>query len=473
MKCLGPAWSILPLLLVSCSSPAQVCPAPQLFVDGACVDLCEELACDDDNECTFEECEVNVQTLTARCVETHAENGRACESTDGPGACMMGQCDSEAMACVPVGCNDGNDCTVDGTCNTEKGECEGGENAEEGTPCDGTGICDGAGRCLECSLPQHCNDENQCTQDSCVERLCEHENLEGHPCDYMGGTENGVCDEQGRCGAPPPNCAPNPCVDTGKDCTLQLCDAEDGSCSTVNLDGACADAPGGFPGTCEEGECIGLCEEPCPAGPECLMDATCNPQNGVCEPGAPKPTNTPCSEGGGQRCDGAGDCVECTDTAQCDDDNECTTDSCDTGSGACGHEPRNGASCTSFDDLPGFCLGSTCNPGPPKVIGIHPEDGATMPRCFDMTAYFDRPLDPATVNDTTIRLNVSTTNIDLRIFYNPNNNSVIFTPFDCLPKSALHAISIRLVKDLSGREMTIGFTSNFGTNDFSCSDCIP
>ena len=463
-------WSILLLLLASCSSPAQVCPAPQLFVDGACVDLCDELTCDDGNECTFEECEVNVQALTARCVETNAENGRACQTMNGPGVCMAGQCESDGTACVPVGCNDGNDCTIDGTCNTANGECEGGENAEEGTSCDGTGVCDGAGRCLECSLPQHCNDDNECTQDTCVEGLCEHQSVEGRACDYMGGTENGVCDAQGRCGAPPPNCDPNPCVDTGKDCTLQLCDSADGSCSTVNLDGACSDAPGDFPGTCEGGECIGLCEEPCPPGPECLMVATCDPQNGVCEAGDPKAINTSCSEGGGERCDGAGNCVECTSDTHCDDDNECTTDSCDTGTGACSHQPRNGASCTSFDGLPGFCLGSTCNPGPPEVTGVFPASGASgLSPCLDITVYFDRSLDPTTVNDTTVQLNdQSIPNIPRRVTYNDGNNSVICTPNDCLKPTELHAISIRGVKDLQGREMTMAFISNFVTNAVDC-----
>jgi hypothetical protein len=81
--------------------------------------------------------------------------------------------------CNEVGCDDGNQCTIDGSCNTLTGICiGGGENEVVDTPCsqnDGF-FCDGGGRCVVC------NDESQCAsffppQDcrepaSCVDNQC-------------------------------------------------------------------------------------------------------------------------------------------------------------------------------------------------------------------------------------------------------------------------------------------------------------
>lgn len=298
MKRIWLAWPLLLFALAHCSSAAPVCPEAQLFVDGRCVDLCEDIDCDDDNDCTFEECVVNEQALTASCVRTDAEDGRACDTPEGaPGFCTAGRC---AGACDPPDCDDGNACTINGTCNASTGECEGGRNAQEDTECNDTGVCDSTGSCVECNRPQQCDDANECTQDSCEGGSCGHENIAGRVCDYMGGSQNGICDAQGECGAPPPNCDPNPCTDTGNDCTESVCDPADGSCSARDLgDGtACNDASGGFPGTCSSGACVGLCAgKQCPDPPVCLMPGTCNPQDGVCEEGDPVMDGTDCEVG--------------------------------------------------------------------------------------------------------------------------------------------------------------------------------
>ena len=315
MKLFGSGGSVLLLTLVHCASPAPPCPESQLFVDGRCVNLCNDIDCDDNNDCTFEECEVNRAELAATCVRTNAMDGRACDTSEGaPGFCMAGGC---VGACDPPDCSDGNACTVDGVCNASIGECEGSRNAQEDTACEESGVCDGAGACVECNRPQQCDDDNQCTQDNCATGTCSHEAIAGRACDVQGGSGNGICNAEGQCAEPPPNCDPNPCTDTGNDCSEAVCDPSDGSCPVVNLgDGtACDDAPGGFPGTCSSGTCIGLCVgKMCPDPPVCLMRGTCNPQDGVCKEGEPVVDGTGCEVGAV-----AGACVEGVCAAPDDD----------------------------------------------------------------------------------------------------------------------------------------------------------
>ena len=382
MTSLERAWPLLLIAFAHCSSPARVCPDSQLFVDGQCKNLCDDLDCNDDNGCTFEECVVNEQELTASCVRTDAPNGRDCQGSNGPGFCNTGQCEpgtggaggnggaggAGGAGCNPSDCDDGNDCTVDGTCNTSSGQCEGGRNAQEDTPCNAeTGVCDGAGECVECNRPQQCDDGNECTTDSCEGGSCSHQVIVNKRCDFDGGSENGLCDDQGACFEAPPNCGPDTCPDTGNDCTENTCDPSDGSCSLAILDGGeCTDAAGGLPGTCVQDTCVGHCEgKQCPDPPVCQTDATCNVQDGVCEEGDPEPAETECTEGSGQVCNGQGSCVECTSEAWCDDQNECTDDVCNAANSTCENTAvADGTACAETPE--GACLGGTCVPIAPE-----------------------------------------------------------------------------------------------------------
>ncbi len=63
--------------------------------------------------------------------------------------------------CTEVGCDDGNECTIDGVCNTLTGVCAGGGlDRPVDTPCrqDGGFFCDGAGNCVVC------NEDTQCAR---------------------------------------------------------------------------------------------------------------------------------------------------------------------------------------------------------------------------------------------------------------------------------------------------------------------
>ncbi len=129
-------------------------------------------------------------------------------------------------------------------------------------------------------------------------------------------------------------CADEACPDTGTECATPRC-----------LDYMCSPEPTA-PGTvvseqvagdCKQRECDGAgAELEAPQDTDVLDDGNdCTAD--TCDTGTPLNTNlpaaTPCTGGGGQYCDGAGACVECTEPAHC-------------ASGVCGAE--------------GACLAATC-----------------------------------------------------------------------------------------------------------------
>ena len=96
--------------------------------------------------------------------------------TGGMGATPGGDA---GMDCNEVGCDDGNQCTIDGVCNTVMGTCiGGGDNSPVGAPCsqDGGFFCDGFGQCVACNEdaqcarffpPQDCREPAVCTDNTC------------------------------------------------------------------------------------------------------------------------------------------------------------------------------------------------------------------------------------------------------------------------------------------------------------------
>ncbi len=75
---------------------------------------------------------------------------------------------------------------------------------------------------------------------------------------------------------------------------------------------------------------VDLCEVPppvdCSDANECVLDAICDPFTGECSPGSTKPRGAPCDQDGGNACDGQGSCVQCVEDSGCvDDGNDCTS----------------------------------------------------------------------------------------------------------------------------------------------------
>ncbi len=232
-----------------------------------------------------------------------------------------------------------------------------------------------------CSVSADCNDQNGCTRDECVDKLCRATAIVGcTPCDF------------------PEDC------DDANPCTADTCEA-DGSCRHAPMpDGtACADARACTgPDVCTAGTCGGAVN--CPAGRGCDAVGACLP------PIAPCVNDRACDDGlfcnGSETCNvGTGACVagvaptcddavsctadacnELTDTCdhaaqdvRCDDGNVCTDDVCDAALD-CRHADNtalcdDGDPCTDAD----VCGGGACGGGVPADC----DDGldCTADRC--------------------------------------------------------------------------------------------
>jgi hypothetical protein len=109
---------------------------------GECVgvDLCEGVDCDDGNECTDNDC----SPVSGICINDPVEDGTECDG--GGGTCSSGEC-LEVDLCEDVDCTSGNECVEDGTCDDANGMCIDGANRPPGTPCGDGRSCDGSGNC--------------------------------------------------------------------------------------------------------------------------------------------------------------------------------------------------------------------------------------------------------------------------------------------------------------------------------------
>ena len=206
--------------------------------------LCDDVDCDDGNECTDNDCNL----ASGTCINDPVEDGIECD--DGAGTCSSGVC-VEVDLCEDVDCDDGNECT-DNDCDPESGTCIN-DPVEDGTVCDdGAGTCS-SGVCVEIDLCEDvdCDDGNECTDDDC---------------DPNSGT-----------------CINDP-IEDGTECDSGAGTCESGVCVEVDL--------------CKDTDCT--------SDNECVQDGTCNPENGMCIDGANRPSGTPCEDVG--FCDGAGNC---------------------------------------------------------------------------------------------------------------------------------------------------------------------
>jgi len=112
--------------------------------------------------------------------------------------CTDGTCEPDVECSMDGECADGKQCTKD-LCTA--GECLN-PNEDLDTACDqdGGAFCDGNGNCVECNDDTQCpDDNNQCTMAACDANQCGQPSvMNGLVCDYMGGMDNGVC-EDGTC----------------------------------------------------------------------------------------------------------------------------------------------------------------------------------------------------------------------------------------------------------------------------------
>ena len=359
--------SVAPRVIPKCENGTMVgdecvpCADDQVAVNGTCRDPepCELVECDDDNECTQNEC-TNVAG-NAQCDYPAGENGAMCDADGLVGVCFEGVCDADP--CAGVDCDDGDDCTDDGVCDLNTGHCPESVLAPVNSTCGNGGLCNGAGHCVECNRSDQCDDGNECTDDLCDtdHGTCSNPAVaDPIQCNYEGGV--GAC-ESGVCVAPTPACAADPCPEDDDPCTYAPeCRAAGGgrTCEEARVPNGTACEPEGLPaGACQEGACTGLCVGvDCSDGNDCTTDPSCDPQYGTCAGGGFEQSGTRCNGNRGY-CDGQGECVECADDSHCpDDNNPCTVPSCLEG-GVCGHENAAG-SCDVDPTIAESCQNGAC-----------------------------------------------------------------------------------------------------------------
>ena len=220
----------------------------------------------------------------------------ACASE--PGFCLSG---------APLGCDDDNECTVD-SCDPAVG-CE--YSPLTGTACDDGDACTADDACSggKCSPqgPILCFDDNDCTEDACDSASgCTFTAIGGDCDDGDACTTSDVC-AGGACGGAPVTCA------DGDKCTADVCDTATGKCHNPTLPG-CACATNA---DCDDNNA-------CTAGEACVA--------GTCAPGKPvvcAADGNPCSD---EVCDPAVGCTFPSNGTPCDDGNACTVgDACNAG----------------------------------------------------------------------------------------------------------------------------------------------
>jgi hypothetical protein len=294
--------------------------------------------CDDDNECTEDVCDGETG-----CSHTDLNEG---ECKDGDSCTVGDHCESGICIGNPVLCDDDNDCTDDS--------------------------CDGVGGCLFAPNQADCNDDDPCTvADECDGGQCIGVDI---ACDCQvdadcAGLEDGdLCNGTLLCDTSelPFQCRVDAdtiisCAEPdGPEsiCLAAACDAATGACSVVpDNDGfACDSGSSCTVGDhCDGGECAAGVAVGCDDGNPCTADS-CSEEEGC--------VNAP-SDG---ECDDKNACTlgdSCADgecgwgaLLNCDDENPCTTDTCDPGAG-CTHK-LNTAPC---DDKDVCTTGDYCHLG--------------------------------------------------------------------------------------------------------------
>jgi len=274
-------------------------------------------------------------------------------ATGGEAGSGGGGTGGSADPCDGVDCNDGNDCTADACAD---GVCDN-PLLPGGTECaagDFPGVC-ASGLCVGLCVDVDCDDDNECTEDVCDrgDGSCDNTSRpDGSDCDFgglPGRCTSGVCVDAALC-------RDVDCGD-GNECTDDVCDAGDASCSNpIKPDDSLCQA-GDYPGLCASGSCEGLCENvSCDDGNQCTLEQ-CDPNTGSCS-NPDRPNGTTCDfDGLPGRCS-SGLCVGLCSGVDCDDDNECTSDSCDATDGMCDYVAvADGTLCVGDA---GMCTGGRC-----------------------------------------------------------------------------------------------------------------
>ncbi|MBP47451.1 MAG: hypothetical protein CMH53_05890 [Myxococcales bacterium] len=225
----GCGFAVAPLDKKGCED-GDLCTEASVCQKGKCVGATQK-KCVDDNPCTKDACQSG-----KGCVFPASKD--PCDDGD---ACTLGDlCDGVKGLCLPGGitttCNDGNLCTDD-SCDKIKGcvKLPNKVTCDEGDPCTLVGTCT-EGSCVSPGFKE-CNDDNPCTADSCDGKAtkdgCVFTGAEGK-CD-----DGDACTEKDTCIAATSTCYGQAVsCDDENVCTADSCDAKSG-CIYNKAQGTC------------------------------------------------------------------------------------------------------------------------------------------------------------------------------------------------------------------------------------------
>ncbi len=211
---------------------------------------CAGVVCDDDNECTEDEC------VGGECVFSPLE-GETCLGGEQCATAGVCQADGSCLGAVALNCDDSNPCTTD-SCDPKTAQCTH-VPIPNGQPCGDGNACTQGDSCVEgvCMAGDaaDCDDENGCTSDDC-------DSVTGE-CVYGDIADNEACEDGDPCTAKDScnqgSCAGGVAVDCDDDnvCTDDSCDAQVG-CQNDPNDLPCSDESVCTVGDqCTDGSCIG------------------------------------------------------------------------------------------------------------------------------------------------------------------------------------------------------------------------
>jgi hypothetical protein len=314
---------------------------------GTC--LKEGKPCQTNTDCCSQNCETKKGKLVCgpavQC--TGSGQGNCPQPANQP--CLQVLCNNGFCGAVQAkpngqGCDDGNQCTVNDTC--QGGNCTPGgpRNCDDNDVCT-TDTCVPATGCVHTPIPgccrnnAECDDDNECTTDTCEGNIGAGEGVCVNTpivCEDNDVCTTNTCDPQTGCvHTPIPGCCRNDseCQD-GNPCTTNTCEGD-----IAAGGGVCVST--GVPDCCQtDADCDDL--NACTTDTCDQTTNTCVFTPIVCEDNDVCTTNT---------CDPATGCVfteipNCCEVASdCDDDDVCTTDTCV--ANQCVHTPV--ANCCTTD----------------------------------------------------------------------------------------------------------------------------
>ncbi len=295
-------------------------------LDNDCNGKTDDGACDDDNGCTTDSCDVSKgceYAVVADGLPCDAD-GTVCTEND---SCAAGKCQSGKIKV----CDDKNPCTQD-TCLPASG-CT--QTVDDGVPCDDENPCTVGDVCGDGSFtagkPKKC-DSGQ----PCVDAVCDL--TDGGKCAFSDTKKGSGCDDGDKCtGADV--CDSGKCVgdqvscDDQNPCTIDACDKKSGKCANSPESGACSDGDAcTVEDACQAGKCAAGKPKSCDDGQSCTADS-CDKATGC----VMKAKSGNCDDGDactvGDTCE-AGKCNP-GKALTCNDNKFCTADSCDNKSVVC------------------------------------------------------------------------------------------------------------------------------------------